>query len=549
MPSDDIKSRVEARVKAEAEKEPEQAPEPLPEHFVMECLRANRVGDARLYNTLHRGKFIYVKRWGRWLCWAGHHWAEDIEDKGWAAVESVCEEYLRVLQTTESDIKGAEGAEKKGLEARAEALRKRINLLRDVGGRDRLLECAHKMIEPLAITGDELDHQPYLLAFKNGVVNLRTGEFRDGRPEDYILNASPIEWQGIDAPCPTWEKTLLECHELCPDGPEAMVSFLRRAMGYGIMADRRDHVFLVFVGDKGRNGKDTCMKIICEVLGQELSNTIPVEMLLTTSQQRSSSAPAPDIMALRGMRIAWANEPDKKSQFAMGKLKQLTGGSLLTARGLQDKLMTTWKPSHLLVLMTNDVPGAGSEDTAFWSRMLVVRWHLRFVEDPQAEDERLVDKDLHQKLLEELPGIAAWLVRGCLEYFQDGLNPPPSVRSDTMAERDKNDEVGAFLHEACEFEDLSGGGPPAWRISAGDLYEAFSIWIGHWKFGKRRLGLALTKRGIDKTKSGSNVYLGFRLTEAMLEEIEKYRRGKKGSSDEDEDKDQPKGRSKEKKLF
>lgn len=548
MSINDLKKQVDARVAEEEAQAPAVEAQPLDEHFILECLRANRVGDARLYNTLHKGKFVFVKRWGRWLTWAGHHWAEDIMGLATAAVEKVCEEYLRVAAATSRDIEGEDNKDvKRGLESRLEALRKRISLLRDVGGRDRLLECCHNIDDPLAITGDELDQQPYLLAFKNGVVDLRTGEFRSGRPEDYILNASPIGWTGIETPCKEWEKFLLSCHELCPDGPEAMLNFLRRALGYGIMADRRDHVFLVFVGDKGRNGKDTCMKIICKVLGQALSNDIPVEMLLTTSQQRSSSAPSPDIMALRGMRIAWSNEPDKASQFAMGKLKKLTGGSTLTARGLQDKLMTSWTPTHLLVLLTNEVPRAVSEDTAFWGRMLVVRWLLRFVDNPTAEDERPVDKDLYQKLLKELPGIAAWLVRGCLEYLQSGLNPPPSVLSDTLAERDKNDVVGQFLREACEFEDLSGGGPPTWRITAGDFYDAFCVWNRNYKFGSRNFGIILGKKGIDKKKSGGNVYLGVRLTDAMLEDIEKHRRGKKGSGDEDDDKDRTK--SKEPKLF
>ena len=30
--------------------------------LVLDCLRANRVGDDLLFNTLHRGKFVFVKR-------------------------------------------------------------------------------------------------------------------------------------------------------------------------------------------------------------------------------------------------------------------------------------------------------------------------------------------------------------------------------------------------------------------------------------------------------------------------------------------------------
>lgn len=543
MSIDDIKKQVNARVHEEEALAPAVNREPLPESFVMECLRANRVGDARLYNTLHRGRFVFVKRWGRWLKWAGHHWAEDIMGEVWAAVEAVCEEYLRIAASVNEEIKTAEGKEKKGLEAKRESLLKRVNLLRDTGGRDRLLECAHTIAEPLAITGDELDQQPYILAFSNCVVDLRTGASRPGRPEDYILNASPVEWQGLEAEAPTWKKYLLDCHELCPDGPRAMSDFLRRALGYGALGDIRDHVFLVFWGDKGRNGKDVFAKVISAALGNQLASTIPVEMLLTSNQQRNSAGPSPDMMMLRGLRVAIANEPDKTSQFAMGKLKQLTGGSTLTARGLQDKLMTTWSPTHLLVLMTNDVPGARSEDTAFWSRMLVIHWRMRFMENPLEEDERKADKDLESKLRKELPGIAAWLVRGCLEYLEGGLRPPPSVLKDTRDKRDENDDVGRFLSEGCEFEDVQSGQEPTWRIPAGDLYDAFCVWLRNWRFGSKNFFQALGKKGIAKKKSGSIVYLGLQLTSEMQEDLERHRRGKK-----DADKDESKG-TKGKNLF
>ena len=33
---------------------------------------------------------------------------------------------------------------------------------------------------------DKLDENHYLFSFKNGVLDLKTGQFRDGRPEDFI---------------------------------------------------------------------------------------------------------------------------------------------------------------------------------------------------------------------------------------------------------------------------------------------------------------------------------------------------------------------------
>jgi len=222
---EEIAIRVAERVELEAASAPKaKAAEPLPDKFVLDCLRANRVGDALLFSTLHRGRFVYVKRWARFLRWAGHHWEEDIMDTAFAAVEAVCEEYLRVMASLLDDLDAAVKEEKKAIEGQREALFKRVTVLRNTAGISQLLECVHKNSNGLAIDGKELDQQPHLLAFKNGVVDLRSGTFRDGLPEDYILNACPIEWEP-GATCQPWIDFLLSCHG---DNQE-MVDFLQRA--------------------------------------------------------------------------------------------------------------------------------------------------------------------------------------------------------------------------------------------------------------------------------------------------------------------------------
>jgi putative DNA primase/helicase len=531
MSSDDIKKKVEARVKEEAEKEPEKAPEPLSDDFILQCFRANRVGDAMIFNALQRGRFIFVKRWGRFLRWAGHHWEEDINDTALAEVETVCEQYLRLVAKLTKQAEELTDAEKKANEELRKSILGRVATLRDTAGREKLLICTHTIRDPLSITGDELDQQPFLLATKNGVVDLRTGDSRPGRPEDYILNASPVEWQGIDVPCPEWERFLLSCH----DGNREMVAFLQRVFGYAILGARDDHVWFVFFGARGRNGKDTLLKTLMAVLGGDLANTIPTEMLLDSKVPRNSSAPSPDVLSLRGKRIAFAMESEDGQRFAMSKVKYLTGGSYLQARGLQDKLYTSWKQTHLLFLLTNEIPRARADDDAFWTRLLAVPWKIRFVDNPASPDERQRDPQMEYKLLAELPGILAWMVRGCLAYQREGLNPPESVLACTRDRRDSFDDVGRFLRECCEVERVPEGEESELRVGASTLLQAFNWWLhknvdASYSYSPRRFGDVMTKKGIPRKKSGSMVYLGVRLLEAveaeMAEDAEKDKEAK-----------------------
>lgn len=517
-----MQARVAARVQAEEAQStpPEKAKEPeLSDDFILKCLKANRVGDAMIFNALHRGKFVFVKRWGRFLRWNGHHWEEDIMETVFAQVERVCEAYLRVVANLGKQAEGLAGDEKNMVESKREELLKRVNSLRAPNGREQLLRCTHTILDPLAITGDELDQQPMLLACKNGVIDLRTGDFRPGRPEDYILNACPIEWPGLDAPCTTFEKFIYSCHE-----NEAIVSFLQRVFGYGIMGARDDHYWFVFYGARGRNGKDTLLKVLTAILGGDLASTIDTALLLDTKLPRNSAGPSPDVLALRGKRMAFATEAEDGQRFAMSKIKWLTGGSELQARGLQDKLYTFWKQTHLLFLLTNEIPRAKADDDAFWTRTLAVPWRLRFVDNPTTPDERQRDPKMEHKLMKELPGILAWLVRGCLEYQRQGLNPPEEVLACTRDRRNAFDDVGRFLAECCEVEHVVEGMDPSTRTGATTLLNAFNWWLhknvdSSYSYSARRLGDILAKKGFPKRKASGMVYLGVSLLTEFEDEM------------------------------
>ena len=47
---------------------------------------------------------------------------------------------------------------------------------------------------------------------------------------------------------------------------------------------------------------------------------------------------------------------EEGQRFALAKLKKLTGGGYVTARGLQDKQQTTWLQTHLPIMTTNELP-------------------------------------------------------------------------------------------------------------------------------------------------------------------------------------------------
>lgn len=535
--SAEMKAKVEARRKQEAAARAEKGRKPvevskieISNDDLLGYFNENRVGDAKLYSRLHRGTVIYVKYWDRFLIWGGHHWIEDDFDMAAQRIEDVCELYLRLAESKQAEAaEETDKNERAKIEGLASAVLRRVSQLRDTPGQDKLLQMLRRIRDPLVVLPKQIDQQHYIKACPNGVIDLRTGELRPGRPDEYILNAIVTEYDPEllrkDDPCPETNRFLLSSM----DGDQELVDFIWRLLGYGLITERRDHIFTIMWGEHGRNGKDTLIKLVTHVLGQTLSGDVPVEMFLQMQQTRNSSAPSPDVLALRGMCVAWINEAEEGQRFALAKLKKLTGGGYITARGLQDKLQTTWLQTHLPIMTTNELPKAKADDAAFWARAVLIKWPLSFVERPEQPYERPADKDLNEKIGAEAKGVLARMVRGSMEYLRDGLKIPDKVREWTREQRASWDDVGLFLSEWCISESHQAN--PAnytLKVNATDLHEAFCIWYARYRdrrysISAKKFAEALNKKDIAYKRSNGSWRLGIDLTDEARKELDSHR--------------------------
>lgn len=533
----EMKAKVEERRKQEAAARAEKSRKPvevskieITNDDLLAYFNENRVGDAKLYSRLHRGTVIYVKYWDRFLIWGGHHWIEDDFDMAAQRIEDVCELYLRLAESKQAEADEETDKDiRSKLEGLVSAVLRRVSQLRDTPGQDKLLQMLRRIRDPLVVLPKQIDQQHYVKACPNGVIDLRTGELRPGRPEEYILNGIVTEYDPEllrkDDPCPETNRFLLSSM----DGDQELVDFIWRLLGYGLITERRDHIFTIMWGEHGRNGKDTLIKLVTHVLGQTLSGDVPVEMFLQMQQTRNSSAPSPDVLALRGMCVAWINEAEEGQRFALAKLKKLTGGGYITARGLQDKLQTTWLQTHLPIMTTNELPKAKADDAAFWARAILIKWPLSFVERPEQPYERPADKDLNEKIGAEAKGVLARMVRGSMEYLRDGLKIPDKVREWTREQRASWDDVGLFISEWCVSEPYQAN-PDKYtmKVSATDLHEAFCVWYARYRdrrfsISAKKFAEALNKKDIAYKRSNGSWRLGIDLTAEARNELEDHR--------------------------
>ena len=107
-------------------------------------------------------------------------------------------------------------------------------------------------------------------------------------------------------------------------------------------------------------------------------------------------------------------------------------------------------------------PEIRGTDHAIWRRIKLVPFEVRIPDDEK-------DKELSEKLREELPGILAWIVRGCLDYQELGLGEPEKVEKATAGYRAEMDVLAAFIEDRCVLQ--AGAETPATP-----LYKAYREW-------------------------------------------------------------------------
>ncbi len=479
--------------------------QPLEVSVILDCFAKGETGDADMLCRLFCGHIAYDHAEGQWYLCVGSYWQQDRTRVMYSLVATrVAPQYLYAAAHVATLDKSTENETLiRLLKERASALRsrRRTEAVLSLAGVEREAYSVH-------LTGDEWDKNPWVLACKNGVIDLKTGQLRQGRADEFIKAYAPTEWLGLDCPAPRWEQFIEEIF----DGDKVMSDFMRRLFGYGITGktESNEHCLPIFWGDQGRNGKGTMLEILGDVLGRDLAAPTNSEAIMET-KYGNGSGPNPYLYNMRGKRLVWASETNEGKRLNVGEVKKLTGGDTMTPRTLHGKPVT-FKPTHMLILLTNPKPHIPAGDDAMWDRLILVPFEVRFVSNPIEANERPRDKTLPNKLRAEASGILAWLVRGCIEWQQggdDGLRVPDKCKAAKMEYKKEEDNVELFIEDICIVKATA-------KTKSSELYSAYVTWckagsmtpMNIHAFGKR-MG-----KKFKREKSSSNWYHGIGLLSA-----------------------------------
>lgn len=485
---------------------------PISNKIVLRALHENEEGDAYLLIKCLKDKYVYDHASKDWYYWNENFWRLDKIDHIFTMTKKVVELYgnqqiyenLALQNAKKTKDEDAESEHKYNLEM----LRDRIKSMRTVQRKDKILKIARSGLKSLGITGEEWDKNPMLLGCRNGCIDLENGTFIDGKPSDYIRLVSPIKWEGVDAERIVFEKFMLEMFS----NDQGMVDYIQRLLGYGITGLNTEHVFPIFWGPKGRNGKSTLFEIIKYILG-ELAYKAPSNFIMDNKVKSSGKGPDAVTMGLVGKRLVWFSEANEHDRFDIGKMKEMSGGDTLVARAPHAKRQVEFSSSHLILIILNKKPKMPANDKAIWERTHLIPLENSFIDKPNLKNknEFKSDKKLKTKLRKEASGILAWLVEGCILWQEHGLDPPDKVLMATEDYRGSQDIFGHYLKECCV------EGDHVLRVSLKKIYENYKKWcsdVGHHPMARNRVFEEMKERfGKRVLTRGSKFFRGITLSD------------------------------------
>jgi putative DNA primase/helicase len=432
-----------------------------------------------------RGETLrYVSERGKWLIWDGYYWRWDESDE----TVQLVREMGRLFPTTSA----------RQMAWQRHTLSKQ-GIAACLG-----VACADPRVR---VAADRLDAHSLELNTPDGIIDLETGEIRPPDPQQMHTQSTSIG-PDFDMPTPRFDAFMNDTF----GGDDLMVEFMLRLMGYSASGDTRFHV-LPFLHGPGQNGKSQLVELLTLMLG-DYAMAAGEGFLVANHNDH------PTVLAkLKGRRFVMGAEVNQGDRFNEARMKQLTGGDMVTARFMH-KDEFTFRPTHHLWLMGNHQPQVAAGGDSFWRRMRLIPFAHR------VPDELKIDRLAEIMYAEEGPGILAKVILGAVDAFAHGLQEPQSVMAATGEYADEEDHLTRFLEEAVKL-----GGGLSQRLRTSDLRSSYVKWCGEEgikgaQMSPQALGRELKQRGVMSDRSnGKRYYLGMTLIDASPAMFPGYQRG------------------------
>ena len=314
---------------------------------------------------------------------------------------------------------------------------------------------------------EKQDSNVYLLGFNNGIYDFQERRFRPGRPDDYVVKSTKIDYKPIEKiSSELLNEVRLFMEQLFPV-PE-LREYMWEHLASTLIGTIENQTFNIYNGS-GRNGKSVLVALMTKVLG-EYKGTVPITLI--TQKRNSIGSTSSELVQLQGIRYAVMQEPSKGMSMNEGIMKEITGGDPIQGRALF-KDSVTFNPHFKLVVCTNTLFEIKSNDDGTWRRIRVVEFQSKFKDNPVDNDpdepyQFKVDKKLEEKFDKWKIAMMALLLER-VKVTNGNVTDCDMVLSKSNEYRNGQDYLAEFIKEKI-------AECPEGKVKKTEVYNEFKEW-------------------------------------------------------------------------
>ena len=304
-------------------------------------------------------------------------------------------------------------------------------------------------------TVKQLEKATDYINLRNGLFSLTTFELEPHRKK--IFSTTQLDFSyDPKAKCPEFEKFLSDVFL----GNKRLKKILAEAFGYGLSPHIEAQKFFLLYSE-GSSGKSVACDVLYHLAGGKEQVSSVALRDLSNNFQRSQ-------MYRKLVNISTENEGKFNSQ----ALKAITSGDLIQLE-FKGKDPFSDVITAKMFFAVNTLPVANDKTFAYMRRVVLIPFLARFVSEPDKAQkrEKKLNPNIKEKLLQELPGIFNWAMRGLKRLIKNKYQFTKSKVAQKV--------LGAYAREVnpiCSFINDAITANKKSEITQDRLYATYTVW-------------------------------------------------------------------------
>jgi len=296
---------------------------------------------------------------------------------------------------------------------------------------------------------EAFDANPNLLNFRNGLVNIETGEEFNHDSKYLCMTQIPIDYRPGSG-CPKVAEFLKETLD------QGQVKTVVKMLGYILLRSARYEKAFLLVGE-GSNGKSTLIKLITALVGTKNAAQVSLQDL-TSDRFANAHLYGKMVNVFADLKADKINDS--------GYFKLLVSGDRLRA---QKKHQQPFEFSNYakLIFSANRIPDTSDDSYAYFRRWVILRFDRTF--EGTAKDEELIEK---LTTSEELSGLLNVALGGLKRLKAEHGFEHTDIEEIAEMYREGASRIREFIAEQCNLDTTNA----ELAVATYDLHAAYAAY-------------------------------------------------------------------------